>query len=200
MNNYMVTHLYRAFETEAHARAFIKDGIVRFGFLDGYKKIEGTRQDELEGRSICYIAIPGSDIPGELSGVHINPIYVFSTAGPDVNLTLLREQYGKYVVRINDPKRLKDAITKSKPVRTALQISGECLLEQVRYNKKELAEEDVQADIRLSSLLIYTQKPKIYQDDREYRYVVIADIPKKHAKDEHLFFELGNLGDYLEMS
>jgi hypothetical protein len=199
MNKTSVTHLYRAFETEALARSFIEDGVVRFGLLDGYKKIEGVRQDELEGRSISYIAIPGSDIPGELSGAHINPIYVLSTAGPDVNLTHLRKRYGKYVARINDPNRLKDVINKSKPVRTALQLSGECLLEQVSYNKKELAEEDVQADLRLSSMLIYTQKPRIYQDDREYRYVVIADIPKKHSKDEHLFFELGSLVDYIEV-
>jgi hypothetical protein len=53
--------LYRGFDALEHARAFVKEGVIRFGRLDGYCNLEDARRrDRDEGKAQLLTPVPNS--------------------------------------------------------------------------------------------------------------------------------------------
>ncbi len=102
MNNSFPHVLYRAFETHEYADAFTKFGKFRVGALRTYKQIENSkRRDSTEG--------DGHYIDGKGVNAHFqlgNDVYVLSCSKANVDLKFLRKKFGRYVVRINEPREL----------------------------------------------------------------------------------------------
>lgn len=98
-----------------------------------------------------------------------NPIFLFCTSLPDVNLSHLRDNFGQYIVKINDPRRF------------ALDISahfdggGQNVLIEgypVVYNKGQELDRKLADNERLD--LSYRQKPfDKYHYDCEFRIAAI---------------------------
>ncbi|MDE3242451.1 MAG: hypothetical protein KGO52_07000 [Nitrospirota bacterium] len=123
-------HLFRVFDREDYARALVEKGVVRFGLLRSYRKIENAaRQDSSEGDA--FLQIPGDVItieldrdtlqtkreytkPGYLhfSGEHVNPIYIYCCSyPPSGQMDDCPRQFGAHVVLIRDPRRFAQQIT-----------------------------------------------------------------------------------------
>ncbi len=206
--------LYRAFEERQHAEDLVNLGKFRLGLMETYKSIEDrSRQDKREGESSSYIktnvrevkidretmeVIDIKSVPGRLHlrGSLIEPIYLMCTAAPTVDLTYLREKFGNWIVRINDPGRLLSDLCNAMPTNPNVEI-GECSLEAVSYTK----DEDVGSDpesfeaVRLN----WTQKPRDSCRDCEYRYVVKTRRVVGRDPDPYLFYDFNAPIRYTEI-
>lgn len=130
------------------------------GSLNSYRKIEnsGTR-DEPEGHG--HIRVPGQVVvahfdannpdffdvtegPGHRD-VHTelgNPIYIFSTSLPEVDLSYLKSKFGQFIVQIDFPEQLAHDITehlKHRPEKYAGGIEGSF----VSYNQGEIVDAEL---------------------------------------------------------
>ena len=123
-----------------------------------------------------------------------NPKFVLSCARPGVDLEHLRLRFGRWLVRIDDPRRLAQDISiylGGLPDRFA-GVEG-CL---VHYNKGAKMPGDLSniASTRLS----YSQKPQAFSRDREFRFVVIAmGTPGSWFNDDYLPIDLGRELSYV---
>lgn len=198
------TFLYRAFDKDQYATDFVKLGKFRLGLMDTYKSIEDpSRQDRREGESSSYVktnvtevkisretneVIGTESVPGRLhvQGTFIEPIYLLCTAGPTVDLTYLREEFGSWVVRINNPSRFLSDLCNAIPTNPNIEL-GKCSMEAVYYTKDE--DVDIDPDSFEAVRLDWIQKPRDLSWQCEYRYVVKTRRVVGREPDPFLFYD-----------
>jgi len=187
-------YLYKGFTKEIYAIDFLKEGKFRLGLLEYYKTIEDEcRRDESEGKSESIVKRYLPDFTLYLKGTHINPLYLFCTSGPDVDLLYMKSKW-PFIVKISDPQKLKKSLDANKPLNTKMEIVGKCKIEKVRYTKGEVVEID--PDSIEAVKLSYAQKPRSYEEQCEFRYIVTALPPADHEPDMYLDYKLGYEIDY----
>jgi hypothetical protein len=185
--------LYRAYKHSRHAKQFIEAGKVRLRIMIDYRIIEDAhRRDEGEGVSSWYV-----ENGGHIIGQHINPLYLFCTAGPNADLAYLRSKYGKSIVRINDPLRLLVDLNNHRPRPYRIKVVSKCKIEPVSYTKDEVLNTDPNTfeAIRLS----YAQKGTENLIDQEYRYIVQTEPDGETTPDRFLYYDFGGPIGYVEM-
>jgi hypothetical protein len=198
--------LLRFFPKEEFARQFVA-GRIRFGILEYYRDIEDSRGDKSEGQSSVYfnvkapqfsieeqtgrtIRVAGSDKIIHSMVSSLNRYYIFSTSHPGTNISRLARKYGRFMVRINNPLVLLERVKKEWQKRD-LALDG--FIAPVDYTKDELRD----ADPYLISPphLTYSQKPRLYEEDMEYRYLLKCKVDAQRAWANHLTLELPDCGD-----
>ncbi len=200
--------LLRFLEKEEYADQFIS-GQIRFGLLDYYKKVEGARQDEKEGRVSFFwdskapavmkdsntrqiIGQAQSNQNINYRGSSMNSYYVVSTSHPDVDKQLLAKKFGAFIVRINDPQTLLERM-KMAWQQHDWALNDHVVLAPAKYNKDEVLE--------TNEYLIpppdysYCQKPPSFSDEQEFRYVLICRIDPKRTLNDHLTLNVGDCRD-----
>jgi hypothetical protein len=181
-------YIYRAFTKRKYAEEFVDEGKFVLGNLKRYKQIEdSSRQDKTEGiaefqrpgvvQSVFFSKSCEEEHIVESVG-HIrtyselgNPKFILCTSLPGIELKHMEKNFGKYIVRINNPKQLAFDITsylESLPHKFAGGVEG-CY---VKYDKGNKVERKIDNNeiIKLS----YSQKPEIYKEDCEFRFVAIV--------------------------
>jgi len=187
-------YLYKGFRKEKYAIEFLEKGKFRLYLLEYYRIIEDeNRRDESEGQSESIVSKYLPDFTLYLKGSHINPLYPFCTSGPNVDLQYMKAKW-PYVVKISDPKKLKQFLTEKKPVNTKMGIFGRCRLEKVSYTKREPI--DIDPDSFEAVRLTYIQKPRSYENECEFRYIITALPPANHQPDKFLEYNFGIKIDY----
>ena len=178
---------YKAFDCKKYAEDFIYSGTFRMGCLLSYREIEDeSRRDSTEGIGrtkepgiVTYYGYTQNlkekpaivQEPGYQEH-HIeqdNPVYCFCTCLPEVSHAHMLEKFGKYIVKINEPKRLAEDIND-------YFISNEqkFLIEgcKVVYNKGQKLDRKLTDNERLD--LSSRQKEfKKFHEDCEFRIVAI---------------------------
>lgn len=202
------SRLLRFFCEEEFARRFVA-GEIRFSILEYYRRIEGLRRDGSEGQSSVYWKVKAPQLTIEKrtgrtigisesdSNIHStvsspNAYYVLCTSHPDVNVCSLAKKYGRFVVRINSPLVLLERI-KVAWQSDDLALDGCAFISAVEYTKDELR--DVDGLLLSPPHLTYSQKPRSYEEDREYRYVLQCKVDVKRAWEDHLTLRLPDCGD-----
>lgn len=205
-------HVFKAFSRKEYAEAFVKEGRFRMGSLQNYRTIEdGRRRDKSEGHG--HIRVPGqvvtahfdvndpdyfdvTEAPGHRD-VHTelgNPVYIFSTSLPEVDLSYIVNKFGQFVVQIDTPKQLALDITehlKRRPEKYAGGIEGR----YVSYNRGEIV--DAELDNVERTTLSYSQKPVYFIDEHEFRFIAInMDRPSVREVHECLEIDLGGPVSY----
>ena len=200
--------LIRFLEKEEYAHSFIK-GEIRFGLLTYYRNIEDSRQDDKEGKvSFCWNQKASQLIIDEKTvkiigrsesnqniqcGVSpINPYYILCTSHPEAYIDLLKKKYGQVILLIKDPIKLLERI-KVAWSNHPLAFEDCAFIAPVVYNKDEVLE----ADPYLLSPpeYSYSQKPKSYSNDREYRYVLMCRIDTNHNLPDNFTLSVPNCSD-----
>jgi len=177
---------YKAFKCEEHAKQFLESGTFRMGRLLSYREIEDeSRRDPTEGCG--HTKEPGivtvgwvSPDPAEKTiwtreqgyqehGIELgNAKFCFCTCLPEANRAHMLENFGKYIVKINDPQKLAEDINDYFfSVGQRFQIVG-C---KVVYNKGQKLDKKLTNNERF--VLSYKQKPESFSPDCEFRIVAI---------------------------
>jgi hypothetical protein len=177
---------YRSFDCKEYAEDFMDIGTFRMGCQLSYKATEDdSRLDPTEGSGLTRepgIVTVGwvSPNPAEktiwtreqgLQEHHSesgNPIFCFCTCLPDVNLDHMKKTFGKYIVKINDPKQLAEDINDYFISDGRRFLIVGC---KVVYNKGQKLEEKLADNERLD--MAYKQKPESFSPDCEFRIVAI---------------------------
>lgn len=203
--------VYRAFKEKSFAEDFSLRGRFRMGNLRVYASLEDARGDPSEGQghfqrfgTVTTVDFtPRSDEtavaerPGYVdTGMELlNPKFVLSCSLPGVDLRYLQERFGPWLVRINEPRRLAREISDylgTLSNRFAGGVEG-CF---VHYNKAGRVRAGLTdaASIRFS----YSQKPVSFNQEREFRFVVIAaETPSTWFDGDHLPIDLGRALTYV---
>ncbi|HHI4957673.1 TPA: hypothetical protein ACP5S6_004612 [Vibrio parahaemolyticus] len=184
--------LYKAFNKRAYAESFL-DGNVRMCTLEAYKNMENNpRQDKSEGQAQYTIPNTGPRQSIRLeSGLVITEsedvrivhqsrtdqhfIYCFSN--PKSNkLENLPTKFGKYIVKINNPKKfVKDLKRSIKQI------------ESYKINPPTLEHGDVSytkylALSKRDKSLAWRQKPESYSDEMEFRLALWLSLLEKQPE------------------
>ena len=209
--------LLKYFPKKEYADQFLA-GSIRLGSLHYYANIEdAARQDSGEGKgafvaaakSVITVhfdedgeAVGQSEAPGDIHH-HIdlgNPTYIVCCTDPeDADIDALKNKFGPFVVRINDPMLLGQALTDhftglEKPHPLANGIV-ECA--RVAYDKG--GRRDAEPNNEEMFRAAFTQKPPNYADENEVRLVVMCRQPlKKEEVAETITVDIGAL-DYAEL-
>lgn len=187
-------YLYRGFSEEKYAIEFIEKGKFRLGRPQYYKTIEDvSRRDESEGKSESIVKKYLPDFTLRLTGTYGNPLYLFCTSGPNVDLDYIKGKW-PYIVKITDPEKLKKSLCAIKPINTKMETTGRCMIKEVSYTKWEAI--DIDPDSIEAVKLTYTQKPRSYEKECEFRYIVTTLPPLNHKPDTFLEYNFGNRIDY----
>ncbi len=178
---------YKAYKCEDYAKQFIYSGTFRMGCIRSYRHIEDeSRCDPTEGCG--HTKEPGIETVGWVSPNpsektiwtrergypehHTelnNAQFCFCTCLPDVDFTHMSDKFGRYIVKINDPKRLAKDINEY-----FISNKNRFLIEgcKVVYNKGHKLEKELTDNERLD--LSYKQKPfEKFHRDCEFRFVAI---------------------------
>ena len=185
--------LLRFFKKEEHARQFVA-GSARFGVLEYYREIEDVRRDASEGRSSVYFRAPH---PIHSTVTSLNRYYILSTAHADADVSLLVRKYGRFIVRINNPLALLERVRVAWQ-QHELAIDGGAFIAPVEYTKDERRDAD---PLFLSPVhLTYSQKHRLYEKDREYRYLLKCKVDVKRLWEPHLTLTLPDCEDICTVS
>jgi hypothetical protein len=164
--------LFRAFETEEYARRFLA-GEVRFGLLQGYRRMEGCRRDETEGRASIRWNLKAENpnlVNVTYSGTSSNPYYALCTLAPAGKSHLA--DFGLFALRIRQPLTLLKRICEA--WKNDARASGDAFIVPVLYNKDELVTPPPY--YIAPPCLVYAQKPAKYSDEAEYRYLISCKV------------------------
>ncbi len=156
--------LLRTFKEEDHARSFV-GGAIRLGLLEGYRRAEDARKDETEGTVRHHWKLQ-SPVCCERSSM--NPYFILCTSHPEADRRALTERFGPYIVRMNDPMELLNRLELA--WRKHSLASGRCIITPVVYNKDTLL--DPTPGLLPPPAYSYSQKPKSFEVEREFRYVL----------------------------
>jgi|GEM_PF-1981016 len=179
---------YKGFDCKQYAEQFKYFGIFHMGCLPYYREVEDeSRRDPTEG--IGRTKEPGNITVGWVSpnpaektiwtreighqDYHILPftnasLFCFCTCLPDVDLDHVKDKFGRYIVKINDPKQLAEDIHDYYVSKGQRFLINGC---RVVYNKGEELDRKLSDNERLD--MAYKQKPGKFGPDREFRIVVI---------------------------
>lgn len=178
---------YKAFDREDHAKQFIDTGTFRLNCRHYCRYMEKeSRRDPTEG--IGLTKEPGIITVGLVSPnpkektiwtrkrgykEHTteigNAVFLFCNSLPDVNRYHMKDKFGRYIVKINDPRKLAEDIS------DYFIIDGQNFLIEgcrVVYNKSQKQERKLKVNERLD--LSYKQKEfEKFHKDCEFRIVAI---------------------------
>lgn len=216
---------YRAFECKEHARQFI-DGKFRMGCLLSYREIEDkSRRDRTEGYG--HTIEPGIVTVGWVSpnpeektiwvkeqgyqehhSESMNAKFCLCTSLPNVSRTRMLKEFGKYIVEINEPRRLAEDISEY-----MLRNGQSFLIEgcEVVYTKGQKLDRELTANERID--MSYRQKPPEFHRDCEFRIVALklgepcnweckylsGQSEQPGPKCEFIKIDLGKQLDYLSL-
>jgi hypothetical protein len=205
--------LLRFFDREQYALNFL-DGEIRFGLLEYYRKIEGSRGDDKEGLVDLYwncrapqliidkksrqvVARTQSDQNIHYSGSSLNRYYILSTSHCEASVGHLVKKFGRFVVRINDPLALLERI-KAAWQNHPLALEGSACIAPVVYNKSGLLEPDPNliAPVHYS----YSQKATSHEEGKEFRYVLECRVDAKREWEDFLTLRLCDCRDICTLS
>jgi hypothetical protein len=184
--------LYRFFEKEDYAQQFI-NGKIRIGNIEYYKIIEdknrkNARRDEEEGKLSYFIDKPAvfhlidsqtlktetrislTEKKRRHSSVG-NPLYLLCTHSIRANKKKMSEDFGKYMVEINNPSGLLELLRESW-TKHPLNFKGVVKLEKVRYFKGNLVRK---SNYGPPYKFHYIHKSENYRFQHEYRFVFLCD-------------------------
>lgn len=211
--------LFKFFPKKDYADQFLA-GAVRFGSLAYYATIEDDdRQDAGEGKgafaapaeSVTTVHLDGdgevigaTKAPGDMNHqIDLgNPTYIVCCTDPEgSDMDRLKEKFGPYVVRIDDPVRLGQELTdqfaeleKTHPLAGSL---VECA--RVVYDKGE--RRDTEPTNEEMFRAAFTQKPPSYAEENEVRLVVIRrGMVNRDKAETNATVEIGALeyAEYLD--
>ena len=157
--------LYKSFDTLEFAQQFLS-GYIRFGNVLEYKEIEDeNRRDITEGTG--HYSTNGKDTKIMFAS---NVCYALC-CHKDI-MSALKSKHGKYIVEISNPLHLAEELTSSLSNLTSKHFGG---IEGVHidYNKGE--EKANKLVSHTSSRLTYSQKPKRFLHENEFRFVFIRE-------------------------
>lgn len=174
--------LLRFFREREHAHQFIA-GQIRFGLLTYYRRVEGARQDDEEGRVSFYWNVKAPQITFDLktglaishresdqnihyTGSSLNPRFILSTCHPNADKEALAKKLGQFVVRINDPLLLLQRI-KAHWQKHPWALADSALLAPVTYNKDGIVEADPY--LIAPPHYSYSQNPQSFEKEMEFR-------------------------------
>ena len=183
---------YKVYNNKEYAKQFINTGTFLMGCINSYRHIEDqSRRDPTEGNGLTKE--PGivtsygfSQNPNEKTicvkefgyNVHhtelLNPKFCFCTSLPEVDLIYMKKQFGRFIVKIKEPRQLAEDIN------DYLFSTGEKYRIEgwkIVYNKGQKSERELTANERID--LSYKQKPEEFIDDFEFRIVAIRYGPCK---------------------
>ena len=208
------SYVYKAFNEREYLEWFIDEGKFRLGNLRTYKSIEDlARRDNDEGTAVYRR--PGmvtsvafskdnddtfvTEAPGHIN-THTelgNPKFVFCTSLPNVNLQYMKERFGKYIVKITEPKTFAQDISQylySIPTRFAGGIEGI----EIQYNRNEIIEKELDNKDRVT--LSYSQKSFEFKDETEFRFVaLVLGTPSKRYNEDYLDINIGKRLQYVDI-
>jgi hypothetical protein len=202
----------RAFKQRAYAEDFVEHGRFRMSNLRTYTVIEDeNRKDASEGQGHFqhYGMVTSVDFsrdsdetttlsqPGYVHS-HIellNPKFIFSCSLPSVDINLLRQRFGPWIVKIKQPRQFADdiwAFLGTLPYRFGGGVKG-CFMEYTKGQKSR-------HQLTVTSVpLSYSQKPTTFSTENEFRFVVIATgKPSQWLDDDFLPIDLAHKLDYVE--
>lgn len=208
--------LYKIFRKEEYAYDFAHCGRMRFGNLLSYKSVEDTaRRDEHEGNGYIQFdtdemisvhmtkdgKVAGESVgPGvmNLSSTGTNPRFLLCCSYPPGGDTAqLSSKFGRWAVRIADPKRLALDVTEHLLSKQLLDFPIECA--RVRYDHgRHFAEQPLKTELQYVS---YAYKPAHFADEYEYRLILMTGlIDAPVAKDAPYWeIDLGRRLKYAEV-
>ena len=134
------------------------DGILWFRSPSYFRKIEGKRQDSLEGVS-SYKLSDGTHWKSISDEVPIQPAFILSFS--EVPLP----KYGQYVLKVQNPLELKKRVERKLPRGISRVEWG-----KVRYDKQMQLEDH--PDLGEDRIRQYYSKPQEFAGDREWRLVI----------------------------
>jgi hypothetical protein len=172
--------LYRGFRDLEHARAFVNDGVIRFGRLDHYRTIEdASRQDTDEGTAVlCALAPDSQDlIPEHWEG--LNRVYILSCSAAEPGL--VASKFGCHLVRINQPRALIDDIRRYASSHSLIP-NQEVYSSWVSYDRG--ASVPTSPDIDEWLRLAYSQKSVSFTGEQEYRVALVSMRSYEHPSAE----------------
>jgi hypothetical protein len=185
--------LFRGFEHFEHARAFVDEGFMRFGWLKRYREIEDARRRDRDEGTAEFRA-PAADSQDAIlqQWKGNNWIYVLSCTASERGAS----EFG-HVVRINNPESLVSDIRgyfSSHP-------SPMVYAAWVRYDRGATVLEPV--DIDKCVTLAYTQKALCFAAQREYRialFYLISNVgPLADPSEEAIFLTLNRRLSYCDL-
>lgn len=181
---------YRAFNEEKYARSFVEKGIFRMRRLKYYREIEDRRrEDRGEGEGFVVFSMERPVYTLDQSSqkviskrMQFGPVnrgildaglsYILCFSGPQVDIKHLACQYGRYVVRVDQPEALVCDISSylEQYSNVGKNMWLDCV--QVRYDKGQtvsaLPDPVSHEWVRMS----YGQKDPKFSSDCEYRLVL----------------------------
>ena len=208
------TFVYRAFDNETYAKDFVDSGRIRLRALRKYQDIEDlTRRDSTEGvahvrfpdvvTTVHYNAETGeahsSQGPGTMHS-HAsmgNQIYILCTSLPQVDIQYLREQFGRHVVRIGQPRRLATDLQRALDSAQG-SVRGRVDFSNVEYTKGDLVAADPGPGERYR--LSYIQKLREFAPQHEFRFaVIVGGAARPTDLSDSIDLDLGGRVSYAEL-
>jgi len=190
---------YKAFKCEDYAKQFIDSGFFHLNCRYYCRTMEAeekdsARRDPTEGvghtkelgivtqgwvspnpaEKTIWERIPGYQEHHTELG---NPVFLFCTSLPPVNLDHMRKNFGRFIVKINNPKKLAEDIYDY-----FFSIGQKFIIKGCRvvYNKGQKLDRKLADNERID--LSYKQKPESFIHDCEFRIVAIK--LGEHCKQE----------------
>jgi hypothetical protein len=124
-----------------------------------------------------------------------NGLFCFCTSLPDVNLDHMKESFGKYIVKINEPRKLAEDINEYFIRNGQRFLIVGC---SVVYNKGQKLDKKLTNNERLD--LAYKQKPEKFWPDYEFRIVAIKFGDPCNLECEFLDGQLDMKCKYIEVN
>ena len=191
---------YKAFKSKKHAKQFIDIGTFRLNCLGYCRNMEdASRRDPTEGYGYTKesgIVTVGWVSPNptektiwtreqgyqEHRSEYGNAIFCFCTCLPEVDRTYMSDKFGKYIVKINDPRKLAEDINEYFISKGQRFLIVGC---PVVYNKGQKMDKELTDNERLD--MSYKQKPESFKPDCEFRIVAIKlDEPCPSAECKYI--------------
>ena len=167
--------LYRGFDAPEHARAFVNEGVIHFGRLDGYCNLEDARRrDRDEGKAQLLTPVPNSQdvILEEVKGR--NRVYVLCCSAADP--AYVASKFGPYLVRINNPEALvadiRDYILYHPVVK-----NPRIYAKRVRYDRGATVVRSPSLDEWVD--IAWSQKSTFFEAEREYRIAILSGLSRE---------------------
>lgn len=177
---------YKAFNYKKYAEGFMYRGTFRLNCLGYCRNMEDeSRRDSTEGYG--HTKEPGIVTVGWVSPnsaektiwtkeqgyqeSHIESgkaVFCFCTCLQDVNCDHMKDKFGKYIVKIDDPRKLAEDINDYLNSKEQKFLVVGC---RVVYNKGQKLEMKLTDNEKLD--MAYKQKPESFSLEREFRIVAI---------------------------
>lgn len=198
------SRLLRFYKEAQYADAFVNDGRIRMSQLKAFVDSGDTaRDDAAEGhgkmtvpyQKLTSVATPSgkaSVVQGDLECGFLcaNPIFIFCTSLPEVDIATMKQKMGPHVVDIFNPELFSQELEKSLKKMESIGPVLELNCGQVWYNKGTLVTEAL--DWPNQEHLAYLQKAPSYAHEKEYRFLSTLNPEKSIEEMMHIDVKLEN--------